>query len=159
MSAKSSKFVNGVVTRNRKAFHEYEVLEQLECGVILYGSEVKSIRNGKIQIDDAYAVLKNDEIWIVGINIGEYPQANLMNHMPLRERKLLIHKREMLKLVLRMKDRGTTLVPTDVHFNERGIVKIMLGIAKGRREYDKREKLKKDTARKEISQAMKKYRS
>lgn len=142
------------VTRNRKAFHDYEIIDQIECGVILYGSEVKSVRDHKVTLDDSFAMPKDGELWVIGMHIGEYAQASLMNHLPLRERKLLLHKRELNRITSKTKDRGVTLVPLDVHFNERGIVKILLGVARGRKEFDKRDVKRKADAQKEIRNAM-----
>lgn len=158
MSKKPSKAVveksqNAVVCRNRKANHEYEILDDLECGVMLFGSEVKSIRNGKVSIDEAYARFRNGELWLVGCHIAEYPQANLQNHEPLRTRKLLLHKRELTKFAEKADERGHTMIPLDVHFSE-GKVKVRIAVAKGRKLYDKREKLKKADVSREIRQAL-----
>ena len=141
------------VCRNRKARHEYDILEDLECGIELQGSEVKSIRNGKISIDESYARVRDGELWLIGANISEYPQANLMNHEPTRTRKLLIKKRELRKFAERAEQQGFTLVPLDVYF-VRGYVKVRIGLAKGRKLYDKRQKLRRDTDRQDIRKAM-----
>lgn len=151
LEAEKSK--NAVVCRNRKASHEYEILQDLECGVVLHGSEVKSIRNGKVSIDEAYARIRDGELWLVGCHIGEYPQANVQNHEPLRVRKLLLHKRELAKFAEKAEERGHTLIPLDVHFSD-GKVKVKLAVARGRKLHDKREKLKADDAKREIRQAM-----
>lgn len=144
---------NAVVCRNRKASHEYELLHDIECGVMLFGSEVKSIRNGKVSIDEAFARIRNGELWLVGCHIAEYPQANVQNHEPLRTRKLLLHKRELTKFAEKAAERGHTMIPLDVHFSE-GKVKVKLAIARGRKLHDKREKLKKNDAEREIRQAL-----
>ena len=141
------------VCRNRKARHEYDILEQLECGIALRGSEVKSIRNGKISIDEAYARIDGGEVWLIGCDIAEYPQATVMNHEPRRNRKLLLHKREVRKFAESAGHQGLTLIPLAVYFT-RGIVKVKLAIAKGRNLHDKREKMKKQSATKEIRSAM-----
>ena len=143
-----------VVARNKKATYDYMVLDQFECGIILFGSEVKSIRNGKIQITEAFASIKNGEVWLHGANISEYPQASIMNHLPVRERKLLLQKRQLVKLISKLKDKGTTLVPLDVHFSERGYVKVQLALVKGQKEHDKRQRLKKESADRDMRQAM-----
>lgn len=145
------------VARNRKARFQYDILEQLECGIALRGSEVKSIRDGKISIDEAYARIKDGELWLIGCDIAEYPQANVMNHEPKRPRKLLLHKRELAKFAESADQRGLTLVPLDVYFS-RGVVKVKIAIAKGRKLHDKREKLKKQSDSKEMRQAMLKGR-
>ena len=141
------------VCRNRKARHEYDILEQLECGIALRGSEVKSIRNGKISIEEAYARIDGGEVWLIGCDIAEYPQATVMNHEPRRNRKLLLHKREVQKFAESAGHQGLTLIPLAVYFT-RGIVKVKLAIAKGRNLHDKREKMKKQSATKEIRSAM-----
>ena len=141
-----------VVTRNRKARHTYDVLEELECGVVLTGSEVKSIRDGKVSIDEAYARVTDGELWLMGARIAEYPQANVMNHEPDRRRKLLVHKKQLKKFAETATQQGLTLVPLTVHF-VRGRVKIGLAMARGRRLYDKRQKIKARSDREEIRQA------
>lgn len=142
-----------VIAVNRKARHNYEILDELECGIVLYGSEVKSIRDGQISLDESFAHIKDGELWLQGCHIGEYPQANVMNHIPRRHRKLLLHKKELRKFAETAKQKGLTLVPLSVYF-VRGNVKIKIGIARGRKLHDKREKLKKDTAQREIKAAM-----
>ncbi len=144
---------NAVVCRNRKASHEYEILDDIECGIVLRGSEVKSIRNGKVSVDEAFARVRDGELWLLGLHINEYPQANVQNHEPLRTRKLLLHKRELAKIIEKAAVRGHTLIPLDIHFSE-GKVKVKLAVAKGRKLHDKREKLKKDDANREIRQAL-----
>ena len=142
-----------VVCRNRKARHDYELLEQLECGIALRGSEVKSIRNNKIAIEDAYVRVENGEIWLVGADIAEYPQATYLNHDPKRQRKLLVHRREMDRLARSAEQKGLTLVPLDIHLT-RGFVKVTVAIARGQKEYDKRDKIKKHSDQREIRQAI-----
>ncbi len=149
----AEKGKNSIVCRNRKASHEYELLHDIECGVMLFGSEVKSIRNGKVSIDEAFARIRNGELWLVGCHIAEYPQANVQNHEPLRTRKLLLHKRELEKFAEKAGERGHTLIPMDVHFSE-GKVKVKLAIARGRKVHDKREKLKTADVNREIRQAL-----
>jgi SsrA-binding protein len=136
-----------VVVRNRKAAHDYELLDELDCGLQLMGSEVKSIRNNKITIEDAYARLQNGELWLINADIAEYPQASFMNHERKRERKLLVRKPELRKFAEQAEDRGLTMVPLSVFF-DRGLVKVRLAVARGRKRHDKRDKLKtKDDAR------------
>ena len=141
-----------IITRNRKARHTYDVLEELECGVVLTGSEVKSIRDGKVSIDEAYARVTDGELWLMGARIAEYAQANVMNHEPDRRRKLLVHKKQLKKFAETATQQGLTLVPLTVHF-VRGRVKIGLAMARGRRLYDKRQKIKAHSDREEIRQA------
>lgn len=154
-SKKSQEDPNSrTVTRNRRARHEYEILEELECGIVLTGSEVKSIRNNKVSIEEAYARLQNGEVWLFNADIAVYPQANVMNHEPRRTRKLLMKAREIRKFAETGSQTGLTLIPLSLYFT-RGIVKVKLAIAKGRRQHDKRQKLKQDTDRREMQQAMK----
>lgn len=152
----SSKSVaqSRIVCRNRRARHEYDLLDSLECGIALTGSEVKSIRNHKMTIEEAYARLENGEVWLLQADIAQYPQANVMNHDPRRPRKLLLKKREITKFAESAGQQGLTLVPLDVHFSERGMVKVTLAVAKGRKLHDKRERMKKQDASKEIRNAL-----
>lgn len=125
----------------------------MECGIALVGSEVKSLRNGKLSLDDAYGRMKAGEVWMVGCDIPEYVQANRFNHEPKRPRKLLLHKREIAKFASKAYETGFTLVPLKMYF-KRGKAKVLLGICKGRKLHDKREKLKSDTVKKDIQRAM-----
>ena len=145
------------ICKNRKARHLYELLDELECGIALKGSEVKSIRNGKISIEEAYAQLENGELWLVGCDIAEYPQATVMNHEPRRKRKLLLKKREITKFAEAGAQKGLTLVPLRVYFT-RGIVKVKIAIGKGRKIHDHRENLKKKSDTRDMRQAMLKKR-
>ena len=141
------------VCRNRKARHEYEILDQMECGIVLKGSEVKSIRDNKCSINEAFARLENNEVWLHGCDIAEYPQATVMNHEPRRPRKLLMHKREVAKFAQEAAQQGLTLIPLSVYFT-RGIVKVKLAVARGRKLYDKRDKLRKTTDRQDMRKAL-----
>jgi SsrA-binding protein len=158
-SGEKSDFSDRIVCRNRRARHEYEILDTLECGLALVGSEVKSIRAHKISIEEAYARIEDGELWLHGCDIAQYPQANLMNHEPRRPRKLLLKKRELRKFAEEASHQGLTLVPLDIHFSQRGMVKATVAIARGRKLHDKRERMKKDTAAKEIRAAMRKSRN
>ena len=122
----------------RKARHEYEVLDEINCGIQLFGSEVKSIRNNKIVIEDAYARVDNSEVWLVNADIAEYPQATMYNHERRRKRKLLLQRREIRKFAEAGESQGLTLVPLSVFF-ARGFVKVKLGLCRGRKRHDKRE--------------------
>jgi SsrA-binding protein len=143
-----------IVCRNRRARHEYDILDQMECGIALTGSEVKSIRNHKMSIEEAYARLEDGEVWLLQADIAQYPQANVMNHDPRRARKLLLKKREIAKFAESAGQQGLTLVPLDVHFSGRGLVKVTLAVAKGRKRHDKRERMKKQDAAKEMRAAL-----
>jgi SsrA-binding protein len=144
-----------VVCRNRRARHEYELFDQMECGIQLRGSEVKSIRANKISIEEAYVRVRDDGVWLVGCDIAEYPQANVWNHEPRRERKLLLHRREIRKFAEAAAQKGLTLIPLDVHFS-RGLVKLTIAVAKGKKLHDKRESLKKKADQREMRQAVRK---
>src|ERR1700685_4606920 len=126
------------VCRNRRARHEYDILDEIECGIVLVGSEVKSIRNGKISIEEAYARIYNGELWLVDCDISLYPQANVINHETKRTRKLLLRKRELQKVAQAAEQKGLTLVPLAVFFS-RGFAKLTLAVARGRKLHDKRE--------------------
>jgi len=145
------------VCRNRKARHQYDILDELECGVALLGSEVKSIRNNKISINEAFGRVKDGEVWLFGCDIAEYPQATVMNHEPRRPRKLLMHKKQVHKFAESAGQQGLTLIPLSVYFS-RGIVKVKLAVARGRKLHDKREKIKKQSDKQEIRRAMLKRR-
>jgi SsrA-binding protein len=132
------------VARNRKARHEYELLEKVEAGLVLTGTEVKSLRNGKANLEDAYAEIDKGEVWLLGCDIPEYLQANRMNHVPKRRRKLLLHRREIAKLDSKAGEKGLTLVPLSIYF-KKGIAKVELSVARGRKTYDKREAIKKQS--------------
>ncbi|HEX4130370.1 MAG TPA: SsrA-binding protein SmpB [Pirellulales bacterium] len=142
-----------LIAQNRRARHEYEVLETLECGIVLVGSEVKSLRNGKISLEEAYARVKGAEVWLVGCDIPEYAQANQFNHEPKRQRKLLMHRREVDKFAMRAKQSGLTLVPLKMYFTK-GRAKVLMGLCKGRQLHDKREKMRKQTTDRDIRRAM-----
>ena len=142
------------IAENRKARHKFEVLETLECGVALAGSEVKSLRNGKISLDEAYARVRGGEVWLVGCDIAEYAQANVWNHDPKRPRKLLMHRSQVRKFAGQAHEKGLTLVPLKLYFNERGIAKVLLGLCRGRKLHDKREILKKADTKRDMQRAM-----
>jgi SsrA-binding protein len=161
--AKSSKnkpsTVTGekVVSENRRARYDYHILDTLECGIVLTGSEVKSLRNGRVSITDSYAKVKNGELWLVGCDIPEYLEANRFNHKPKRDRKLLLHKREMRRFAEKALEKGFTLVPLKLYFN-RGRAKILVGLCRGKQEFDKRESKKKSDTEKGLRMSMMKRR-
>lgn len=143
-----------VVSDNRKARHRYEILDSMECGMMLMGSEVKSMREGKLSLDEAYIRVKDNELWLIGADIAHYKNAGMWNHDPRRPRKLLVHRREFEKFAGRALERGLTLVPLRVYFNERGIAKCVMGLVKGKKLHDKREALKKRDADRGLQRAM-----
>ena len=142
-----------VVAENRKARHKFEVLETLECGIALVGSEVKSLRDGKLSLDEAYARVRNGEVWLMGADIGLYRQASSMNHESRRARKLLLHRREISKFANQAHEKGLTLVPLKVYFKN-GRAKLLLGLCRGKKLHDKRETLKKADTQRRLQRVM-----
>ena len=130
------------ITVNRKASHEYHILQTIEAGIALVGTEVKSLRQGKANLVDGYAKIEKGEVWLVNVNISEYTQGNINNHDPRRDRKLLLNKNEIRKLIGKTKEKGLTLVPLRLYFKS-GKVKVELALAKGKKVYDKRESIAK----------------
>lgn len=146
-----------VVASNRKARHEYEVLDTMEAGIVLKGPEVKSIRDGKVAFQDAFARIDGGEIWLYSFHISPYEQANRFNVDPLRPRKLLLRKEEIRRLVGKVEEKGLTLIPLDIYFR-RGVAKMTLAVARGRKLHDKREKLKRQTQEREARRAVERVR-
>jgi SsrA-binding protein len=146
-----------VVSQNRKARHDYAVLDTLECGIALVGSEVKSLRNGQASLNEAYGRVREGEVWLIGCDIPEYTEANRFNHNPRRPRKLLLHRREIRRFAARALEQGLTLVPLKLYF-KRGKAKVLMGICRGRQKHDKREELKRTQARREIRQQLERRR-
>lgn len=157
-AAAKEKPAERVVAENRKARHNYEILDSLECGIALVGSEVKSLRSGKMSLDEAYGRVKDGEVWLIGCDIPEYEKANQLNHQPKRPRKLLLHRREIGRFAGLGYEKGLTLVPLKAYFKN-GRVKVLLGIGRGRKVHDKRQKLKEQTARRDIEHALRGRRS
>jgi SsrA-binding protein len=143
-----------IVSENRKAKHRYEILDSVECGMMLMGSEVKSMREGKLSLDEAHIRDKNGELWLLGADIAHYNNAGMWNHDPRRPRKLLVHAREFEKFAGRAHERGLTLVPLRVYFNDRGIAKCVMGLVKGKKLQDKRESIKKRDTDRGLQRAM-----
>ncbi len=136
-----------IIAKNRKAFHEYEILDKWEAGIVLLGTEVKSLRAGKCNLGDSYAEIRDGEAWLVKMHIGPYDQANRMNHEPFRRRKLLLTRREIRKLRPRIEERGLTLIPLVIFFRK-GLVKVEIGLGRGKKLHDKRDSAaKKDVDR------------
>ena len=150
----SSKASITPVSDNRKARHRYEVLDSVECGMMLLGSEVKSMREGKLSLDEAHIRVKDQDLWLIGADIAHYNNAGSWNHDPRRPRKLLVHGREFDKFAGRAHERGLTLIPLKVYFNDRGIAKCLMGLVKGKKLHDKRETLKKRDAERGLQRAM-----
>jgi len=144
----NSKLIAG----NKKAYHDFFIEETYECGIALMGTEVKSLREGRANLKDSYAIVKNEEVFLLGFHISPYSHGNIMNHDPERTRKLLMHKREIKRLFGLLTQKGYTLVPTKLYFKE-GRVKVELGLAKGKKNYDVRETVKEKEAQREIQRA------
>ena len=142
-----------VIAKNRKAYYQYEILEKIEVGIVLTGTEVKSIRNRDVSINESFAHIHNNEVFIHEMHIGQYKQGNRQNHDPKRVRKLLLHKREINKIIGKVKQKGYTLIPLSLYFKE-GIVKVDLALVRGKSTIDKREDIKKRTIEREIQRAM-----
>jgi SsrA-binding protein len=142
-----------VIAQNRKSRHEYEVLDTLECGIVLVGSEVKSLRSGRLSLDEAYGRVKDGEVWLMGCDIAEYVQANRLNHQPRRPRKLLMHRREVKKFASQAYEKGLTLVPLKMYFKE-GRAKVLIGLCRGKKLHDKRETIKAAAMKRDIQRAM-----
>lgn len=145
-----------VLGRNRKAYHNYTVDDHLECGIELQGTEVKSMKDNKFSFSDAYARIRDGELWLIGLHITPYEQGNIYNHEPERDRKLLVHKQELKRLIRQVDERGYTLVPLDFHLR-RGLVKVDLGICRGKRQYDKRQAIKARDQRREAEREMRQH--
>lgn len=144
-----------LIAKNPTAFHNYNIENKLEVGIVLSGTEIKSIRNGKANLKDSYAVIKHNEVYIIGMHINPYEQGNIFNKDPLRERKLLLNKCEINKLIILTKQKGCSLIPLNMYFKD-SLVKLELGIGKGKKLYDKREDIAKKDAERKIRQEYKK---
>jgi len=143
-----------IVCQNRKAYHDYSIEETIEAGMSLVGTEVKSLREGKANLKDSYVLIKNMEAFLLNCHISPYSHGNIMNHDPVRTRKLLLHKKEIVRLQGKIAQKGYTLLPLKIYFKE-GRAKVEVGLAKGKREYEKRETIKEKEANREIEKAMK----
>lgn len=143
-----------LITDNRKARHDYFIHETYEAGLVLTGTEVKSIRQGKVNLKDSYCRIDGGEIFVYQMHVSPYEQGNRFNHDPLRVRKLLLHKKEIETLDAQVKEKGNTLIPLNLHFS-RGHVKMTLGLASGKKDYDKRQALAEKDAKREIARHMK----
>lgn len=142
-----------LIAQNRKASHDYAVLETFEAGIVLKGTEIKSIRQRKINLKDGFARVRDGELYLMNVHISPYEQGNIFNHDPLRTRKLLLHKKQIMKINNEMKNTGITLIPLKVYIKD-GFAKVLLGLAKGKKQYDKREDLKRKDMNREINRMM-----
>lgn len=139
--------------RNRSAYHEYFIDTKYEAGMILLGTEIKSIRTGKVSFNDSYCLVDDGEVWLKSLNISPYSHGTTSNHDPVRDRKLLLQKREINKIVAKLKDKGYTLIPLKIFINSKNLAKIEIGLAKGKKLHDKRESIKQ----KDVEREMKRY--
>ncbi len=149
---------DNTICRNRRASHRFEILEKLECGIVLGGTEVKSLRDRLASIEEAYVRIDKGELWLIGCHIGAYRFASVKAHESLRGRKLLAHAREINKLRVRVEQKGMTLVPLSMHFNDRGIAKVTIGVARDKKQADKRQDMKTRDHQREMDRAMKRKR-
>lgn len=146
-----------LIAQNRKARHDYTIVDTLEAGIVLQGTEIKSIRNGRINLKDGFARVRNNEVYLLNVHISPYEQGNIFNHDPLRTRKLLLHKKQIAKLIAETKNTGITIVPLKVYLRN-GYAKVLIGLAKGKKQYDKREDLKRKEIDRDINRTLKNSR-
>ncbi len=153
--AKETEDQGKVVATNRKAYHDYFIEEKFEAGIVLKGTEVKSLRDRRVNLQDSYADVKEGEVFLHHCHISPYSHGNMMNHDPIRTRKLLLHRKEINKLLGKTQQKGLTLIPLRIYFSERGQVKVELGLAKGKKQHDRRESIKAREAGREVERAIK----
>lgn len=143
-----------VIAQNKKARHDYTILETYEAGIVLQGTEIKSIRNRRVNLKDGFVRVRNQEAFLYNVHISSYEQGNLFNHDPLRTRKLLLHKKQIKKLAEEQKQSGVTIVPLKIYLKD-GFAKVLIGVAKGKKQYDKREALKEKDMKRDIQRTLK----
>ena len=141
--------------RNKKAFFNYEIIEKYTAGIQLYGTEVKSIRNSKVSFTDAYCLFINNDLWLRGIHISEYAFGSYNNHVPKRDRKLLLNKKELIKIQKKTVEKSLSIIPLNIFFSASGFVKLEIGIGRGKKQFDKRETLKQKDSNRDMDRAMK----
>lgn len=146
---------NRIEIKNKRAWHDYNILETYIAGIQLTGTEIKSIRNGKANLSDAYCYFTKGELYVKNMHISEYSHGSIFNHDPKRERKLLLHKNELIKLERKVKERGVTIIPLKLFINERGLAKLEIALARGKKIYDKRESIKQKDLQREIERLSK----
>ncbi len=144
-----------IIYKNKKAYYRYEFIEKIVAGIVLLGTEIKSIRDGKINFSDSYCVFRDNELWATGIHIAEYVLGTCNNHEPRRDRKLLLNRRELNKLQKKVKEKGFTIVPVCMILNEKGIAKLEIALAKGKKLHDKREDIKTKDSKRDIDRSNK----
>lgn len=141
--------------KNRRASFDYELLDKFTAGIVLFGTEIKSIRESKVSLVDSYCLMDNGELWVKGMHIAEYKLGNFYNHTALRDRKLLLNRKELKKIERVVKESGLTIVPTSMFINEKGLAKLNISIARGKKKYDKRQSLKAKEDKRQIDRALK----
>ncbi len=145
------------IFRNRKAAHNFFFIQDFEAGIVLKGTEIKSIRAGKLSFKDSYGKIEDGEIWLINLHISSYEHCGAFDHDPERKRKLLLNKREIRKIRQNIEEKGMTLVPKEIYINDKGLAKVKLAIAKGKRNYDKRETLRKKDEMRDLQRKLKSY--
>lgn len=155
MAEKKKQIATGSIARNKRAWHEYEIVEKVEAGLQLLGTEVKSLRNRQCDLEGSFARILDGECWLIGCKIAPYAQGGYVNHEPLRKRKLLLRRAQIKKIRTKLDQRGFTLIPLSVYFNARGLAKIELGLAHGKRLYDKRQKLHEQQQKRDMNRTFK----
>jgi SsrA-binding protein len=153
MASKDTDEQNELIARNKRARHDYEILETWEAGIVLTGTEVKALRDGRANLTDAFGIVKDSEVFLLNLHIGAYGQGNMFNHEPTRTRKLLLHRREIRRLIGAVERQGLTLVPLDLYFKD-GRVKTRIALARGKQQHDRREDIKRRDADREIARAL-----
>jgi len=141
--------------RNRSAYYTYSIEDTYDAGMVLTGTEVKSLREGKASFNDSYCLLHKEELWVRSLHIAEYSHGTVNNHDPVRDRKLLLQKREIRKIAQKLKEKGLTLIPLKIYFNEKGLAKMQIGLAKGKKLHDKRESIRKRDTEREMKRYLK----
>lgn len=149
-----AKGKGNILARNRKANFDYTIEDTIEAGVVLQGTEIKSIRAGKVQLKEAFVQIRNNEAWIVNMHISHYDQGNRFNHDPTRSRKLLLHRKQISQLIGKTKQQGYSIVPIQIHLKN-GFAKVLIGVGKGKKDYDRREDLKRKEAKRDMARALK----
>ena len=144
-----------IYVKNRRASFDYELLDKFTAGIVLLGTEIKSVRESKVNLSDSYCLMDNGELWVKGMHIAEYKLGNFYNHSALRDRKLLLTRKELKKIERVVKESGLTIVPTALYINEKGLAKLNISIARGKKSYDKRQSLKEKEEKRQIDRAFK----
>jgi len=158
MAKGKDKKKDSAVAKNKKAYFNFELVEKFEAGLSLKGSEVKSLRAGHVDLDGSYAKIQDSECWLVGAKIAQYDQAGIYNHEPTRKRKLLLHRAELRKIWAKLEQRGFTLVPLKIYFNDRGLAKAQIALARGKKQFDKRQTIGDRDRKRDLDRAIKNFR-